>query len=153
MLHRVLHSLLQLALDGLQATDILPADIGDLHDGLTQSTARVQAQAGLQVARHTLPWGGENGGWRTGAMSCARSAPGVGDAKRGLEMIVGDSHGIQNLGINVVLLKVNQVHLLTDALQRSLGTQGSQICTNIAGCPSAQDMMSVTNNGKGSSKI
>ena len=56
------------------------------------------------------------------------------EAKGGLEMIIGDSHGIKDFSINGFVLQVNHVHLLPDALQSCLCAQGSQVCTHIAMC-------------------
>ena len=47
------------------------------------------------------------------------------------EVLVGDGHSIENLGINGLIFDVNQVHLLSDALKRSLCAESSHISTHI----------------------
>mmetsp|Transcript_34560 Transcript_34560/g.55751 ORF Transcript_34560/g.55751 Transcript_34560/m.55751 type:complete len:456 (-) Transcript_34560:86-1453(-) len=45
-------------------------------------------------------------------------------------MLVGDSHRLKHLSINSVVVKVNHIHLLADALQSSLRAKSRQICTH-----------------------
>jgi hypothetical protein len=52
---------------------------------------------------------------------------------------LGDAHAIENFSINLVILQVNDIHLLPDALQSRLSAQGCQVSTDIA--------MRVTRNG------
>ena len=49
MLDGVLHDLLQLALDALEAADVVPRDVGDLDDGLAQRRGVGDAEGGLEV--------------------------------------------------------------------------------------------------------
>lgn len=49
-----------------------------------------------------------------------------------LEVIHSNRKGVHDFCINSLILKVNQVHFLSDGLQRSLRAQSSQICTNMA---------------------
>ncbi|KAH3663659.1 hypothetical protein OGAPHI_005060 [Ogataea philodendri] len=47
------------------------------------------------------------------------------------EVVHGDSQGVKNLCINVLLFEVNQVHLLSNLLHSSLGTKRRDISTNV----------------------
>mmetsp|Transcript_17238 Transcript_17238/g.21787 ORF Transcript_17238/g.21787 Transcript_17238/m.21787 type:complete len:460 (-) Transcript_17238:103-1482(-) len=47
-----------------------------------------------------------------------------------LEMILIHSHRVQDLSINLLILNINQFHLLSDTLHRSLSTKSSNICTD-----------------------
>ena len=46
-------------------------------------------------------------------------------------MVVRDSHRIQYLSINGVILEVYDIHLLTNALESSLSTKGTEIGAHI----------------------
>ena len=37
-----------------------------------------------------------------------------------LEVLIGDTHSIENLGINVIIINIDQVHLFTNALEGGL---------------------------------
>ncbi|TFB02298.1 hypothetical protein CCMA1212_006004 [Trichoderma ghanense] len=91
----VLDALSEVLLDTLQATDILPADVGDFHN------------------------------------SDLAESRGVGHAEGESEVVHGDTQGIENLGINGILIEINEVHLLTDLLHGSLGAEGSNIGTDV----------------------
>jgi hypothetical protein len=55
VLYRVLHSLLQLTLDILKASNVFPTDIGHLHKGLTQCAGVAVLQRVLEVViRYSL---------------------------------------------------------------------------------------------------
>lgn len=56
---------------------------------------------------------------------------GVADAQRRLEVVVGDGHGVEDLGVDLVVLQVDDVHLLPDALQRRLRAQRRQVGADI----------------------
>lgn len=47
-----------------------------------------------------------------------------------LEVVLGDSHGLKNLGVDLLVLNINNVHLLPDALQGTLSAESSNISTN-----------------------
>eukprot|EP00898_Chlorokybus_atmophyticus_P005073 jgi/Chlat1/5567/Chrsp369S08998 len=47
-----------------------------------------------------------------------------------LEVLVGDGHGVQHLSINGLILEVDDIHLLSDALQSSFCAKSSQIGSN-----------------------
>lgn len=49
-----------------------------------------------------------------------------------LEVIHSDSKWVHDFSINGLILKVDQVHLLSDGLQGSLRAEGSQICTHVS---------------------
>lgn len=61
------------------------------------------------------------------APAAVRSTP---DAQRRLEVVVGDGHGIEDLGVDVLVLQVDDIHLLADALQRGFRAECSQIRTH-----------------------
>ena len=46
------------------------------------------------------------------------------------KVILSDSHAIQNFGINLFIFDINQVHLFTNALHGSFGTEGSNISSD-----------------------
>lgn len=56
---------------------------------------------------------------------------GVGSAKGKAEVVHGDGEEIEHLGINLLLLEVDEVHALTDLLERSLGAEGGNVGTNV----------------------
>ena len=56
------------------------------------------------------------------------------DAEGGLEVVVGDSHGVQDLCVDRLILQVDDVHLLADALQRRLCAQGCQVGAHVPMC-------------------
>jgi hypothetical protein len=62
---------------------------------------------------------------------------GVADAERRLEVVVGHRHGVEDLRIDLVVLQVDHVHLLADALQRGLRAQRRQIRAHIPGAEHA----------------
>ena len=51
--------------------------------------------------------------------------------KCSLEMVICDSHRVQYLSIYGLILKIYNIHLLTDAMKSSFGTKGCKIRTNI----------------------
>jgi len=57
---------------------------------------------------------------------------GVGHAQRRLEVVLRHRHGGQHLGVDRVVLQVDDVHLLADALQRGLGAQRRQVGAHVA---------------------
>ena len=93
MLNGVLNKLLKVTLDILKTTNVVPADVGDLNDGLTETA-------------------------------------GVGNTEGVTEVILVDGHGIEDLSIDLLVLNVDQVHLLADALHGGLGTKGGNIGTD-----------------------
>lgn len=56
---------------------------------------------------------------------------GVGGAKGETEVLHGDTKRVENLSINGVLVEVNEIHLLSNLLHGSLGTQSSDIRTDV----------------------
>lgn len=46
-------------------------------------------------------------------------------------MLVRDRHGVQYLGIDGFVFQIDDVHLLSDALERSFGAQSGEVGTNI----------------------
>ena len=56
------------------------------------------------------------------------------DAQGSLEVVIGHRHGVEDLGINVLILQVDDVHLLANALQGSLRAQRCQVGSHIAVC-------------------
>ena len=88
MFNGVLDQLLELPLDFLETSDVIPGDGWDFH--------------------HGLPDGG----------GCAL-AHGI------TEVLHGDGEAVKNLGIDVLILQINQVHLLMDLLKGGLGAEGS----------------------------
>ena len=56
------------------------------------------------------------------------------DAEGCLEVVVGDSHGVQDLCIDGLILQVDDIHLLADALQSRLCAQGCQVSAHISVC-------------------
>ena len=54
---------------------------------------------------------------------------GIPDAKGCLEVIIGDSHGCQDLCINLIIFQINDIHLLSNTLQSGFCAQSSQICS------------------------
>merc|ERR1719352_223940 len=95
MLDWVLHQLLQLSLDILKSTNILPGDSRHLH--------------------HALPDGR--------GCALAHSVPEVGH---------GDGKAVQHLGVNGLVLQVDQVHLLPDLLQSCLAAQSRQVGADVS---------------------
>lgn len=137
---------LQLALDALQAADVVPRGVGHLHHGLAQRRGVGHAQRRLEVVlRQGKGRMGEEGPWfevgpgtmpaREPLLACRINSlvapshvppfPGVpaaaAAAGRGATHL-GDCHGREHLGVDVVVLQVDHVHLLADALQRGLVT-------------------------------
>ena len=47
-----------------------------------------------------------------------------------LEVVVGDSKGVENLSIDGIVLNINDVHFLTNALEGGLRADGSDIGTD-----------------------
>jgi len=67
-----------------------------------------------------------------GKEACQETAPkGTPDAQGRLEVVICDSHGIEDLCINGLIFKVNDIHLLADALQGCLCAQGCQVSAYI----------------------
>ena len=95
MLDGVLDQLLEVALDLLETTNVVPGDVGDLHDGLAE-------------------------------------AAGVGNAEGVAEVVLVDGHGVEDLGVDLLVLNVDEVHLLADALHGGLGTEGGDVGTDEA---------------------
>ena len=95
MLDGVLDQLLEVSLDVLQAPDVLPGDVGDLHHGL--------AEAG-----------------------------GVGNTQGVAEVVLVDRHGVQDLRVDLLVLNVDEVHLLPDALHGRLRAEGCDVCPHKA---------------------
>mmetsp|Transcript_5471 Transcript_5471/g.9487 ORF Transcript_5471/g.9487 Transcript_5471/m.9487 type:complete len:583 (+) Transcript_5471:685-2433(+) len=93
VLHGVLHRLLQLALDIVQAADVVPRHVRHLHHRLAQRR------------------------W-------------VRRAKSSLEVIHGDGHGVEKVDVDV-LLEVDDVHLLSDALQCRFRAQGGDVAADV----------------------
>mmetsp|Transcript_1727 Transcript_1727/g.4031 ORF Transcript_1727/g.4031 Transcript_1727/m.4031 type:complete len:777 (+) Transcript_1727:352-2682(+) len=58
----------------------------------------------------------------------------VGLRKGMAEVILIDSHAIQDFGIDLLVLNVDQVHLFADALHGSLGTEGGNVGTDKTVC-------------------
>lgn len=56
---------------------------------------------------------------------------GVGDAEGEAEVLHGDAEGVENLGIDGVLVEIDEVHLLTDLLHGGLGAESSHIGTDV----------------------
>ena len=90
VLDGILDELLEVALDTLETTNVVPGDVGDLHDGLAE-------------------------------------AAGVGNAQSVAEVVLADGHRIEDLGVDLLVLDVDEVHLLADALHGGLGTEGGDI--------------------------
>ena len=90
MLDRVLDELAQLALDLLQAANVLPRRVGHLDDSLAQRRR-------------------------------------VRDAERVAEVLVRHGHRVKDLGVDRLLVDVDQVHLLADALHRRLGAERGDV--------------------------
>merc|ERR1719488_452295 len=82
----VLHRLLQLALDALEAANVVPRHVGHLDGGLAQRRR-------------------------------------VGHAERLAEVRLRDGHRVEHLGVDLVVVQVDDIHLLTDALHRRLRAQ------------------------------
>ena len=55
----------------------------------------------------------------------------VGGGESGEEVFIRNSHGVEDFRINVFIFQVNKIHLFTDALKRSFGTESSQVSTNV----------------------
>lgn len=53
-------------------------------------------------------------------------------AHRELKVILGHSHCFQDLSVDLIVLNINDVHLLTDALQGAFCAKGSNICSHKA---------------------
>lgn len=47
-------------------------------------------------------------------------------------MVLCDGHRVENLGINLLIVEVNDVHLLTDALQGSLCAELGEVSAYVA---------------------
>merc|ERR1719399_1436284 len=90
----VLHDLLQLALDALEAANVVPRHVGHLDGRL--------AQRGR-----------------------------VGDAESGAEVVLRDGHRVENLGVDLVVVEVDDVHLLADALHRRLRAKRGEVGAHI----------------------
>jgi hypothetical protein len=56
----------------------------------------------------------------------------VAGRKSSLEMIIGNSHGVQYLSIYGLILQIYDIHLLTNALKSSFSAKGSKVRTNIS---------------------
>ncbi|KAI6751078.1 hypothetical protein HG530_013992 [Fusarium avenaceum] len=95
VVHRVLNVLLEVLLDLLQTTNVLPANVGNLDNS-----------------------------------NLAKSG-GVGNAESKSEVLHGYTKGVEDLSINGVLVKVNEIHLLTNLLHGSLRAEGSNIGTDV----------------------
>lgn len=83
MLNRVGNGLLQLALNLLQTTNVVPGSGRNLDDSLTKRR-------------------------------------GVVDTEGIAEVLHGDAKGVENFGVNRVLIEIDEVHLLADLLHGSL---------------------------------
>lgn len=113
-----LNQLLELSLDVIQTSDVIPGDVGHLDDRLPQSRGVALAQGPLHIDTENVR---KEGG------TSQRHASGS-----YLEVIHSDSKRVHDLSIDGLVLKVNQVHLLSDCLQRSLRAESSQVGTNVA---------------------
>ena len=95
MVDGVLDAFPELLLDGLETTNILPANVGNLDNG------------NLAERR------------------------GVGDTESEAEVLLGNTKGVKDLGIDSILVEINEIHLLTNLLHGSLGAEGGDIGTNV----------------------
>lgn len=95
MVDGVLDALPELLLDGLETTDILPTNVGNLDNG------------NLAEGR------------------------GIGDTESEAEVLLGNTKRVKDFGVDGILIKVNEIHLLTNLLHGSLGAEGSNIGTNV----------------------
>lgn len=95
----------------------------------TSTTVSLSADGLLWLRAHCTPTWGDND-LTEGRASEHQAA----DRRRCsyLEVIHSDSERVHDFSIDGLILKVDQVHLLPDGLQRSLGAEGSQICTDVA---------------------
>lgn len=120
VLHGVLHQLLQLALHVLQTSDVGPRHIGHLHYGLAQSRRR--------WLRHCV--------LRRKFMSVPKSFINIENAKftnlSYPEVVHRHGERVENLRVNLVVLKIDEVHLLTDLLKCRLRAQRSQVSADVA---------------------
>lgn len=118
-----LNQLLELSLDIIQTSDIIPGDVGHLHDRLPQGRWVALAQGPLHIHKggDYLKEGGASKRQASGRRRCSH-----------LEVIHRDGERVHDFSIDGLILEVNQVHLLPDGLQRSLGAESSQICTDMA---------------------
>lgn len=94
VLDRVLHRLLQLDLDLVEASDVVPRDGRDLDDRLAQ---------GRRVRR----------------------------PEREPEVVHRDAERVEHLGVDRVLVEVDQVHLFADLLHRRLGAERRDIGADV----------------------
>lgn len=119
-----LNQLLELSLDIVQASDIIPGDVGHLNNRLPQCRRVALAQGPLHIdSKQVLKEGPLSKHTHT---HCSPSV------LLYLEVIHSDSKRVHDFSINGLIFQVDQVHLLPDRLQRSLGAESSQICTNVA---------------------
>lgn len=122
--HLYLNQLLELSLDIIQASDIIPGDVGHLDNRLPQCRWVALAQGPLHTDKgddELTEGGGASKHQASGRRRCPY-----------LEVIHSDSERVHDFSIDGLILKVDQVHLLPDGLQRSLRAEGSQICTDVA---------------------
>ncbi|GJN09127.1 hypothetical protein PR202_ga27106 [Eleusine coracana subsp. coracana] len=56
----------------------------------------------------------------------------IGADKSGVQVIVRDEHGVENFGIDRLVLQINHVHLLADALQCRLCAKRGKVGSNVA---------------------
>ncbi|KAI6757217.1 hypothetical protein HG531_003042 [Fusarium graminearum] len=59
---------------------------------------------------------------------------GVGDTESEAEVLHCDTKGVEDLGIDCVLIEIDQIHLLTNLLHGSLRAEGGNIGTNVTMC-------------------
>ncbi len=67
----------------------------------------------------------------SGGLTCFAQSGGVGSAKSEAEIVHRDGKEIEHFGIDGLLLKIDQIHALTNLLQSSLGAESSKIRANI----------------------
>ena len=48
------------------------------------------------------------------------------------EVLHGDGETVQDLGVDALVLEVDEIHLLPDLLERGLGAQGSEVGADVA---------------------
>lgn len=56
---------------------------------------------------------------------------GIGNAEGEAEVLHGDTKRLEDFNVNGVLIKINEIHLLTNLLHGSLGAESSHIGTNV----------------------
>lgn len=126
---------MQLPLDVFQTSNIIPGDVGNFNNRLSQSWWVALAQGPLHDNDEWDIFDSE-GFCRPHSLHTVVYVSLIAKQMRFykfyLEVIHGDSKRVHDFSINSLILEVDKIHLFPDGLQGSLRAESSQICAHMS---------------------